>query len=82
MLVIRTKIPARAQNSAGYTEANFKLILDSGSSLEEFQTMCDSSDLHQQASELLSVPKTLEGTPGRDKVRTFVSSAIHAIISK
>jgi len=44
--------------------------------------MCDGSDLHQQASKLLTVPKTFEGTAGRDKLRTLVSSAILAIISK
>jgi hypothetical protein len=44
--------------------------------------MSNGSDLHQQASKLLSVPKIFEGTPGRDKFRTLVSSAILAIISK
>jgi hypothetical protein len=44
--------------------------------------MCDNSDLHEQASKLLSVPKTFEGTAGRDKLRTLASSAILAIISK
>ena len=44
--------------------------------------MCDSLDLCQQASKLLSVPMTFEGTAGRDKLRTLVSSAILAIISK
>jgi len=82
LLVIPTKIPARALNSAGYRAAYYKLILNSGRSLEEFITMCDASDLYQQASKLLSVPKTFEGTPGRDKLRTLVSSAILAIISK
>ncbi|KAF8537904.1 hypothetical protein BDD12DRAFT_806561 [Trichophaea hybrida] len=81
LLVIPTKIPARALNSAGYRAAYYKLILDSGRSLEAFQTMCDASDLHQQASKLLSVPKTFEGTAGRDKLRTLVSSAILAIIN-
>jgi len=82
LLVIPTKIPARALNSVGYRAAYYKLILDSGRSLEEFKTMYDGSDLHQQASKLLSVPKTFEGTAGRDKLRTLVSSAILAIISK
>jgi hypothetical protein len=82
LLVIPSKIPARALNSADYRAAYYKLILDSGRSLEEFKTMCDGSDLHQQASKLLSVPKTFEGTAGRDKLRTLVSSAILAIISK
>jgi len=82
LLVIPTKIPARALNSASYRAANYKLILNSGRSLEEFKTMCDGSDLHQQASKLLSVPKTFERTAGRDKLRTLVSSAILAIITK
>jgi len=82
LLVIPTKIPARALNGAGYRPAYYKLILDSRRSLEEFKTMCDRSDSHQQASTLLSVPKTFEGTAGRDKLRTLVSSAILAIISK
>lgn len=82
LLVIPAKIPARALNSADYRAAYYKLILDSGRSLEEFKTMCDGSDLHQQASKLLLVPKTFEGTAGRDKLRTLVSSAILAIISK
>jgi len=82
LLVIPTKIPARALISAAYRAAYYKLILDSGRSLEDFKTMCDGSDLHQQASKLLSVPKTFEGTAGRDKLRMLVSSAILAIISK
>jgi len=82
LLVIPTKIPARALNSAGYRAAYYKLILDSGRSLEEFKTMCDGSDLHRQTCTLLSVPKTFEGTAARDKLRTLVSSAILAIISK
>jgi len=82
LLVILTKIPARALNSAGYRAAYYTLILDSGRSLEEFKTMSDGSDLHQQTSKLLSVPKIFEGTAGRDKLRTFVCSAILAIISK
>jgi hypothetical protein len=82
LLVIPTKIPARALNSARYRAAYYKLILDSGRSLEEFKTMCDGSDLHQQASKLLSVPKTFAGTAGKDKLRTLVSSAILAIITK
>jgi len=76
------QIPARALNIAGYRAPYYKLILNSGRSLEEFKTMCDSSDVHQQASKLLSVPQTFEGTAERDKVRTLVSSAIIAIISK
>ena len=82
LLVIPTKIHARALNCAVYRAAYYKLILDSGRSLEEFKTMCDGSDLHQQASKLLSVLKTFEGTVWRDKLRTLVSSAILAIISK
>jgi len=82
LLVILTKIPTRALNSAGYRAAYYKLILDSGRSLEEFKTMCDGSDLHQQASKLLLVPKTFEGTAGRDILRMLVSSEILAIISK
>jgi hypothetical protein len=82
LLVILTKIPACALNSAGYRAAYYKLILDSERSLEEFKTMCDGSDLHQQASKQHSVAKTFEGTAGRDKLRTLVSSAILAIISK
>jgi len=82
LLVIPTKIPAQALNSAGYREAYYMLILDSGRCLEEFKTMCDGSDLHHQASKLLSVPKTFEESAGRDKLRTLVSSAILAIISK
>jgi len=82
LLVIPTKIPARALNSAGYRAAYYTLNLDSGRSLEEFKTMCDGSDLHQQTSKLLSVPKTFEGTAGRDILRMLVSSAILAIISK
>jgi hypothetical protein len=80
--LIPTMIPAQALNSAGYNAAYYKLILDSGRCLEECKTMCDGSDLHQQASKLPSVPKTFEGTAGRDKLRTLGSSAIHAIISK
>jgi len=82
LLVIPSKIPARALNSAGYRAAYYKLILDSGRSLEEFKTTSDGSDLHQQASKLVLVPKTFEGTAGRDILRTLVSSAILAIISK
>jgi hypothetical protein len=44
--------------------------------------MCDGLVLHQQASKLLLVPKIVEGTAGRDKLRTLISSAILAIISK
>jgi hypothetical protein len=44
--------------------------------------MCDSSGLRQQASKLLSVRKTFDGTAGRDNLRMLVSSAILAIISK
>jgi hypothetical protein len=82
LLFIITKIPALALNSAVYREAYYKLLLDSGGSLDEFKTMCDGSDLHQQASKLPSVPKTFDGTTGRDKFSTLVSSAILAIISK
>jgi hypothetical protein len=82
LLVIPTKFPAQAQNSAGYRAAYYNLILNSRRSLEELQTMCDGSDLHQQASKLLSVPKTFEGTAWRDKLRTLVYCAILAIISK
>jgi len=81
LLVILTKIPARALNGAAYRVAYYNLILDSGRSLEEFKTMCEGSELHQQASKLISVPKTFEETAGRDKLRTLVSSAILAIIS-
>ena len=82
LLVLPTKIPAQALNCAGYRAAYYKLILDSGRSLEEFKTMCDGSDLHQQASKLLLVRKTFDVTAGRDKLRMLVSSAILAIISK
>jgi len=44
--------------------------------------MCDGTDIHQQASNQLSVPKTFEGTAGRDTLRMLASSAILAIISK
>jgi hypothetical protein len=82
LLVILTKIPAPALNSAGFRAACYKLILDSGRSLEESKTICDGPDLGQHASKLLSVPKTFEGTAGRDKLRMLVSSEILAIISK
>jgi hypothetical protein len=82
LLVIPSKIAARALNSAGYRAAYYKLILDSGRSLEEFKNSCDGSELHQQARKLLSVPKTFEGTAGRDKLRTLACCAILAIISK
>jgi hypothetical protein len=80
-LIIPTTIPARALNSDSYRAAYYKFILDSGRSLEDFKTMCDGSDLHQQSSKLLLVPKTSEGTAGRDKLGILVSSAIPAIIS-
>jgi hypothetical protein len=82
LLIIPTKIPARAVNSDSYRAAYYKLILDSGRSLEDFKTMYDGSDLHQQSSKLLSVPETIEGTAGRHKLRMLVSSAILAFISK
>jgi hypothetical protein len=81
LIVIPTKIPTQALNSAGGSAAYYKLIFDSGRCLEEFKTMCDGLDLHQQASKLLLVPETFEGTARRDKLRTCVSSAILAIIS-
>jgi len=55
LLFILTKIPERALNSAGYRAAYYKLILDSGRSLEEFKTMCDGSDVIDRYSES---PKT------------------------
>jgi hypothetical protein len=82
LLVKPSKIPERALNSAGYRAAYYKLLLESGRCLEQFRTMCDGWDLRQQASKLLSVPKTFEGTAGRDKLRMLVSSEILAIISK
>jgi hypothetical protein len=82
LLDMPAKIAARALNIALYRAAYYKLILDSGRSLKECKTMCDISDLHQQASKLLLVLMTFEGTAGRDKLKTLVSSAILAIISK
>ena len=82
LLLIASKIPARALDSAGCGVAYYKHILDRGRSHEEFEIMCDGTDIHQQASNQLSVPKTFEGTAGRDTLRMLASSAILAIISK
>jgi len=82
LLVIPTKIPEWALDSAGYGAAYYKLILDRERSLEELKNMCDSSDLRQQATKLLPVSKTFEETAARDKLRMLVSSAIAAIIIK
>jgi len=71
LLVIQTKIPAQALNSDGCKAAYYKLILDSGRSLEEFKTMCDGSDQRQQASKLVSVPKTFANLQGEINSRRW-----------
>jgi len=80
--VIQTNILAWALSSAGCGASNLHLILHCGRSHEGIKSMCEGSDLGQGASKLLLVPCTVKWTAGRDKLRTLVSSAFLAIISK